>query len=242
MRISDYKIDLNPILFEINNKNYKTIGLQIPEGLKNFSIKITEIIKNKTNCDVIIIADSCFGACDIGNYELKNIGVEMIVQIGHTPIPNLNDFLIPINFVNAYYSKDISMIIKKSLSYLEGRKIGIITTAQHLHSIEMVKKILIENNYMPILSEGDSRICSNGQILGCNFSAGTKIMDKVNSFLFIGSGNFHPIGLILSVNKPVIAVDPYINKINKEELIIYKDKILKQRIRIIANLKNSNIF
>ena len=66
---------LEPIIDEIQNKNYKTIALQIPEGLKNFSIKIIEIIKNKTNCEVIVIADTCFGACDVGNYELKNLGI-----------------------------------------------------------------------------------------------------------------------------------------------------------------------
>ena len=133
-------------------------------------------------------------------------------------------------------------MIKESLSYLDGKKVGIVTTAQHLHSINNVKKILIENDFIPILSEGDSRIYSEGQILGCNFSAGTMIMDEVDCYLFIGSGNFHPIGLILSVDKPVVAVDPYINEIKKQELIEFKDKILKQRISVIANLKDANVF
>jgi len=242
MNISGYIIELEKTIETIKRNNYKTIALQIPEGLKSSTLKIVDTIEKETKCEIIIIADPCFGACDIANNELKNIGVEFVIQIGHTPIPKLSDDLIPTAFINALSSINISKVIEKSLFYLEGKRIGVVTTAQHIHTIEKVKSILKKQNFLSIISDGDKRIYKKGQILGCNFSSGLKIADKVDSFLFIGSGNFHPVGLLLSSKKPVIAADPYSNTIKKQELIDLKDKILRQRYSAIVNSKNAKNF
>jgi 2-(3-amino-3-carboxypropyl)histidine synthase len=242
MKIFGYSIDLEKTIENIRRKKYKTIALQLPEGLKSSYLKIVEKIEKETNCEIIIVADPCFGACDIANYELKNIGVEFIIQIGHISIPNLGDDFIPISFINALSSKNISQVVKKSLVYLEGKTIGVVTTAQHIHTIDLVENILKNQNFHSIISHGDKRINRKGQILGCNFSSGIKIVDKVDSFLFIGSGNFHPVGLLLSTKKPVIAADPYSNTIKKQEIIDLRDKILRQRYSAIVNSKNSKKF
>jgi len=60
--------------------------------------------------------------------------------------------------------------------------------------------------------------------------------------LFIGSGTFHPVGLLLSSKKPVIAADPYTNIVKKQELNELKDIILRQRYGAIANSKNAKKF
>ena len=60
--------------------------------------------------------------------------------------------------------------------------------------------------------------------------------------MFVGSGNFHPIGLLLSSKKPVIAADPYINTVKKQELEELRDKILRQRYGAIAKSKNAEKF
>ncbi|MEA3458870.1 MAG: diphthamide synthesis protein, partial [Candidatus Thermoplasmatota archaeon] len=99
MNISGYLIDLEQAVRTIKKKSYKMIALQIPEGLKSSASRIIESVKKETKCEIIVIADPCFGACDIANYELKNIGVEFVIQIGHTPIPNLGNDLIPTTFV-----------------------------------------------------------------------------------------------------------------------------------------------
>jgi 2-(3-amino-3-carboxypropyl)histidine synthase len=67
-------------------------------------------------------------------------------------------------------------------------------------------------------------------------------VDKVDSFLFIGSGTFHPVGLLLSGKKQVIAADPYAKKIIKKELLDIKDRILRQRYGAIASAKTSHQF
>ena len=87
------------------------------------------------------------------------------------------------------------------------KKVGIVTTAQHIHLIETISKSLKDSNFEPVVGKGDDRIDSRGQILGCNFTSATLIANNVDSFLFIGSGNFHPLGLMLSTKKPVVVCD-----------------------------------
>ena len=42
-----------------------------------------------------------------------------------------------------------------------------------------------------------------GQITGCNINNALKIKNKVNSFLYIGSGIFHPIEIAIKTKKKV---------------------------------------
>jgi 2-(3-amino-3-carboxypropyl)histidine synthase len=48
-----------------------------------------------------------------------------------------------------------------------------------------------------------------GQILGCDFGAATSIVKKVDAFLFVGSGRFHPLGVAYFTGKKTVAADPY---------------------------------
>ncbi|GAG60621.1 unnamed protein product [marine sediment metagenome] len=242
MKISGYDIDIEKALKIIKKEGYKIVALQLPEGLKSYASRIVENIGNETGATVIVSADPCFGACDTANYGLKNLGVKFVIQMGHTPIPETNDLLIPTIFINALSTNDVTKVVEKSISQLEGKRIGVVTTAQHIHTLNTVKEILEKYNFEPVISEGDERISVKGQILGCNFSAGMNIVDEVDSFLFVGSGNFHPVGLLLSSKKSVIAADPYENTVKKQELEDLKNTILRQRYGAIANSKNAKKF
>ena len=242
MNVSGYVIDIENALSTIQKNGYKTIALQIPEGLKRSIFPIVDVLKQRTNATILVSADPCFGACDIANYELKNLGVEFILHIGHTPIPDIQHYWIPTMFITASSTLDVTEVVKKALGSLQGNKIGILTTAQHLHTIESVVDILHAHHFTAILAKGDSRISHKGQILGCNFSAATKITDEVDCFLFIGSGTFHPVGLLLSSRKPVVAADPYTNSVKTQELEEMKNTILRQRHAAIITSRNAHRF
>jgi 2-(3-amino-3-carboxypropyl)histidine synthase len=242
MEIPGYSIELEKAAEKIKEKGYKTIALQIPEGLKQYFSQIVEYLENETGSTFIVVADPCFGACDLPNYSLKNLNVEFVVQIGHTPIPSIKKSLIPTVFINAFSKRAVSQIVKKSIPSLVGKKIGVVTTAQHLHLLDEVVEILKKQGFEPVVSEGDDRISAEGKILGCDFSAGLKIRDKIDSYLFIGSGSFHPLGLLLSSKKPVVAADPYENRVKKQELEELKNTVLKQRYGAIAIAKNAKVF
>jgi 2-(3-amino-3-carboxypropyl)histidine synthase len=239
MEISGYLIDIESAAKVIAQKECKTIAVQIPEGLKRSIFPLVDYLKKETGATVLVSADPCFGACDVVNYELKNLDVDCVVHIGHTAIADVENFWIPTLFVNAQSTLDVSTVVEKAISSLEGKTIGLVTTAQHLHTLETAGRILQKHNLNPLIAEGDERITAKGQILGCNFSAGAKIADQVDCFLFIGSGTFHPVGLLMSTKKPVIAADPYTNVVKKQEIEDMKNNMLRQRYGAILACRSA---
>jgi 2-(3-amino-3-carboxypropyl)histidine synthase len=144
--------------------------------------------------------------------------------------------------VNVQSTLDVSTVVEKAIPSLVGKKIGLVTTAQHLHTLGKVEAILRKHNLEIFIAEGDERILTKGQILGCNFSAGTKIAENVDCFLFIGNGTFHPVGLLMSARKPVIAADPYTNAVRKQEIEDMKNNMLRQRYGAIIACRSARRF
>ena len=66
--------------------------------------------------------------------------------------------------------------------------------------------------------------------------------DKVDVFLYVGSGMFHPLGIRLALKKPVYVADPYSQKVQKEEIDTLRETILRQRYGAIALAKQSRRF
>ena len=76
------------------------------------------------------------------------------------------------------------------------KRVGILTTIQHLHKINDVEK-QIPNSVL------------GGQVLGCDASSARKIKDKVDAFLYVGSGEFHPIEIAVETGKDVLCFNPF---------------------------------
>jgi 2-(3-amino-3-carboxypropyl)histidine synthase len=242
MEISGYQIDIERAAETIKKQGYTTVALQVPEGLKSRIFPLVEFLENETGATILVSADPCYGACDVVNYELKNMDVECVIHLGHTEIPTVENFWIPTIYVNVVSTLDVSKVVEKAIPSLEGKKIGVVTTAQHLHTLETVANILRKLGLEPLIREGDERISSKGQILGCNFSVGTRSAEHVDSFLFIGSGTFHPVGLSMSTRKPVIAADPYTNMVRKQEIDDMKNNMLRQRYGAIIACRSARRF
>lgn len=242
MKIPGYNVELEKAVTEIKNKDYKRIILQVPEGLKIHVSKFIDFLEKNISADIIVSGDPCFGACDVGYYEYKDLGADLIVQIGHTPIPNIIGYDIPIIFVNAIADANVEKVVEKAMPSIDGKKIGLVTTAQHIRALDKVEEILEENGFEVNIGYGYSRTSFKGQVLGCNFSAATSIKNDIDLFLYIGSGSFHPLGLMLSTNKPVIVCDPYTNKVSYKELEDLKDMVLRQRYGAIARSKDAKVF
>lgn len=79
------------------------------------------------------------------------------------------------------------------------KKIGIVTTIQFLHELPRVRDYLEKNGKEAYVG---------GQILGCYQFDALKLKDVVDAFLYIGSGQFHPLGLAVKTGKPVFKWTP----------------------------------
>ncbi len=100
-------------------------------------------------------------------------------------------------FIPARVKIDLNAILKKLK--IKEEKVGLITTVQF---DEEVKKI--KNKQFVYL----------GPILGCNIDNILSMKNKVDAFLYIGSGNFHPLTL-KKLNKPIYIANPLTNKFSK---------------------------
>jgi 2-(3-amino-3-carboxypropyl)histidine synthase len=246
----DYHFDLGQLLKWVEDKNIQNLGIQLPEGLKLQSNRLVKLIENELNINVVLLADPCFGACDIPYNRIDKIKVDGLVQFGHSIIPNcLNkkDIAIQMEFVELHSKiNPAELLAKKSnitklSKYVEGAKrIGILTTIQYISYLEPIKNVLESIGLEPIIRRSGQRIKYGGQVLGCNFSSATSIQEQVDTFLFIGDGKFHPIGVSLSTKKPVIIFDPVNNEFSTTEDV--KSKLLKQRGGAIARAKECREF
>jgi len=103
------------------------------------------------------------------------------------------------------------------------KKLGIVTTTQFLNKIDEIKNYLKNNGKEVFIDKIKQR--NEGQLLGCDVGAATKIQDNVDAFLYIGSGEFHPLGVALQTNKEVFTFNPFsniFNKLDNKEIEKYK--------------------
>lgn len=244
MNITGYSLNLEHVIKQGIENNWKRILLQIPEGIKHKAFEISDYIEEQIGADCFIHIDPCYGSCDlISSDHAGLLGADAIIQLGHLPIPSVSqNSEIPYFFVNVLSNQPVLDIVEKALTDLEGKHIGIVTTAQHIHLIDDIANVLRKHGFEPVVSSGDNRIFTEGQILGCNFSVGRNALNHVDSFLFVGSGLFHPLGLLLSVKKPVVVADPYAQQVKKKELLDLKDSILRQRYGAIAHAQTAQSF
>jgi 2-(3-amino-3-carboxypropyl)histidine synthase len=219
-------MELDKVIARIKAADARNVGLQFPEGLKMQAVAIAREIEDKTDATVIISGDPCFGACDVSDRKMKGI-VDFIVHYGHTPLPL--KYSIPTMFLPAKAQINIKKHLENALEYLEDySKVAVATTAQHLHLLDEMVDFLEDNGKEVVV--GSSRSTKKGQVLGCNFSSIKNLDAEV--YLFIGSGNFHPLGIRLFTKSEVLAIDPYSGEIRKMDE--YADRILRIRFaRII---------
>jgi 2-(3-amino-3-carboxypropyl)histidine synthase len=232
--MSNYQLEILEVIKQIKDMKALTVGLQFPEGLKVHAIKVARQIEDETGAAVIISADPCYGACDVADVDMGN-SVDVLVHFGHRPLPI--NYEIPVIFVDARSNMDVRRSIESAMSFLKGyNRIGLVTTIQHLHLLDEIAGFLEENGKKIITQTGTGTI--RGQVLGCNFSSIKKL--DVDAFLYVGSGNFHALGIKLFTNKPVVIADPYLGE--AREIDKFADRILRIRSARISKAMDAERF
>ena len=132
-------------------------------------------------------------------------------------------------FIPAESIVDISGVVKAFAlkEEIKNKRIGLITTIQHLSQFNKARKIL-------------KNAVVGGQILGCNSSNASKIRDKVDVFFFIGSGRFHPLKVALETGKLVYIANPFTNEISQiseEKIKSYKATQKGKLTKFLASKK-----
>lgn len=230
-----YKFEEEKLIENINEKQPKRILLQLPEGLKKEGLRISELITSKTKSEVIISGEPLWGACDVAINEAKTLSCDMIIIYGHAPFMKV-DF--PVLYLEARYEKDISNLLEESHSSLKVfKKIAIATSVQHIHQVPKIKEFLESKGVDVTVPEAKGHAFYDGQVLGCEYNS-FKLIAKDVDAVFIIANKFHSLGVAMSINKPVILLDPFNEEVsNMEE---FKQNIIKQRATAIETTREAN--
>ncbi|MFH1774804.1 MAG: diphthamide biosynthesis enzyme Dph2 [Methanobacteriota archaeon] len=232
-----YNFEINRIVKIIKENRFKTIALQFPEGLKEHAAELADEICEGSGCEVIISSKPCYGACDLADEEAAQLRCDALFHFGHSPV--ISKTRIPVFYIETRSEADPIPLISKNLDKLP-KKVGLVTTVQHVHALKKVKEFLEEKKFEVFIGKAKGRAKYDGQILGCNFSCAKSIAEKVDCFVYIGSGNFHPLGAALATGKKTFAFDIEMNEVR--DMDFFREKILRQRFAKIARAKDAKTF
>jgi 2-(3-amino-3-carboxypropyl)histidine synthase len=210
--MQSYDLEATQVKQFLKEKQAKRAGIQLPPGLRPFLGEIEGTFR-EAGVESVILAGSCYGACDIVDVQAKRLGCDVLVHYGHadmgltTPLPTL--------YVEASMKVDPRSAVRKVLGQLEFNPIGLMTTVQHIRYLDGVAELLRLEGLDPVIGNPGGRVKYPGQVLGCDLSCAASVAREVDGFLYIGTGKFHPLGVAIETGKPVLAVNPVTETLEK---------------------------
>ncbi len=228
-----YQLEEENLIQQIKERKPKRILLQLPEGLKKEGFRLAKLIQEKTGIETIISGEPLWGACDVAVTEAQALKADLIVIYGHAPFMKV-DF--PVVYIETRFEKEIKKLVEQALRLMNGTRVGLVASVQHIHQIEEAKRILERGGKNVVVPGGKGHAFYAGQVLGCEYT-GLKLETKnIDCVLVIGN-KFHSLGAALSIDKPVVLIDPA----NEEviELEPLKKRIVKQRMAAIEKAKEA---
>ena len=220
-------------LEEVERRNARVAGVQLPDGLKRYTPWIVEELERR-GVDVIVSGKPTYGACDV-DVELARV-VDVLLHFAHEPL-KLPDFknVVFIPYTRDYDAQTVVSLVRERV---EEKNLSLIATSQYLHGLKEVKLGLERAGYMVSLKRGSERVAGEGLVLGCNFTAVDRRADAV---IFVGDGLFHPRGAAIYSGKRVYAISPLEGKIRVIEESEIQD-FLKRRYALIARAMDCEVF
>ncbi len=211
------------------------ILLQFPEGLKQEALKHAKKLEAEGH-EVFISASPTYGACDLALDEAKNIKADKLIHFGHAEFSH-------VDFNVEYISYQIDMplaILPQSLpKLLPYKSIGIVTTIQHVHQLDAIKEFYKGHGKEVFIGRPYGFAKKEGQLLGCDIGSAASINSKVECFVYVGGGLFHPLGALLATTKPFLVVDPFNNSI--DFIDGYREQYTKRKKgRMLAAMDSRN--
>lgn len=221
-------IDTSELICTLKASGATRIALQFPEGLKRDAVRVATDLRD-AGFFVIISGDPCYGACDLATGLLQM--ADMVVHFGHSPLDNT-----PRIIYDPYRMDFDTEVLGLVIPHLISNDIGLVTTVQHTHMVPAVTKYLASRGITCHSMDGGVRAPNPGQVLGCSYGAARSCNKK--EILFVGTGQFHPLGVQLATGARVLALDPYCQTIE----VISAERFLRRRFALIEVAKKAENF
>jgi 2-(3-amino-3-carboxypropyl)histidine synthase len=215
---------IDSILSKLRETNKTRVILQAPEGLLRTARAMLPTLID-AGYDVTLSGDPCYGACDLVAHLEDDV---VLVHLGHAPVDQRQNVIYeicPLDFD--------PKVILSVIPLLTAKRIGLVTTVQHVHMLASVQKLLAKEGYTPVIGSPTPRTPYAGQVLGCSFGGACTDADEI---VYIGTGVFHAIGVHLATKVRVLALDPFMKTC--EEINVRS--FLKKRFSLIERAKNAD--
>ncbi|OPX70067.1 MAG: 2-(3-amino-3-carboxypropyl)histidine synthase [Methanoregulaceae archaeon PtaB.Bin056] len=209
----------------LRGRGAKTVALQFPAGLKRRAGEVAQSLKEQ-GFEVIVSGDPCYGACDLAMEAL--VYADVLVHFGHTPLKDPD----PRVLFEPYRVDFDPVVLNNVIPCLKTTRVGLVTTAQHLHLLDAMKAELAASGVEALTTKG-SRGCEEGQVLGCSFAAAR--IPGAEEVIFVGTGVFHPLGVQLATGLRVVALDPFTGGVQE----VNAEKFLRRRHALIEKARSA---
>ncbi|HZD44355.1 MAG TPA: diphthamide synthesis protein, partial [Methanomicrobiales archaeon] len=189
-------IDTSKLVARLQEEHAHRVMLQFPAGLKRKAFPIAMELR-QAGFEVIVSGDPCYGACDLAKAPPELF--DILVHFGHAPLGRGEE-----GVIYEFYPCDFDVdVVRSAVPLLREKRIGLVTTVQHVHLLERMAAILARQGIEAVIAGGGGRTPLAGQVLGCSFEAARKT--AASEILFVGTGLFHPTGIQLATGARVIA-------------------------------------
>ncbi|MFB6207829.1 MAG: diphthamide biosynthesis enzyme Dph2 [Candidatus Nanohaloarchaea archaeon] len=215
-------------------EEYEKIGIQGPDGIKPQLIEFADQLREE-GYETVLVGSSSFGACGIADEKAKRMGADALIHVGHTRFlhPEGADMM----DTDVYYlpyreDRDIIGVLEEEYEEIEEETLGLVGVTQYMHRADETREFLEEKGFEVVEGKTGLRTTEPGQVLGCDAGAAHNIAHKVDAFVFLGSGEFHP-SQVSETGKKVYVVDPYERHIWVEEPNSLDDELQAEYARVI---------
>ncbi len=229
-----YNIQLNNILEELKVLKTRRILLHAPDGLK----PLYECLESKLRelgVDIFYSSEPAYGACDIPLEEARRAPVDVVLHIGHEEYAlreQGTNAEIRVLYIPVYYTVNLEESTLEHLyRLLVSSNIKSVTVSSTLIESFQRKQVA---QYLREKSLNVHEIST--PILGCYYGPVAALDSSVEAHVVVSGGIFHPIGVGLISSKPVIVVDPYLQRVwsAREEA----DRVLKKRFFLFLKARD----
>ncbi|MBC5792696.1 MAG: diphthamide biosynthesis enzyme Dph2 [Nanohaloarchaea archaeon] len=201
---------LDEILEEVKKEDYDKVGLQGPDGIKPELIEIADELREH-DIEPVMVGASTFGACGIANEKVERMGADALIHVGHTRFlhpekADMKDF--DVYYLPYREDRDLMGVLEEHYEEIEAEKVGLVGVTQYMDRADKAREFLRDKGFEVVEGKTGLRTTEPGQVLGCDAGAAHNIAHKVDAFVFLGSGHFHP-SQVSETGKEVYVVDPY---------------------------------
>jgi len=227
--------ELNPTSVEkfLTENEVEKVAIQAPEGIRPKVEELKELLLSE-GVEPVFLAESCYGACDVADREAKDLGCDALIHYGHSDMGLETE--VPTLYVEAKMDIVPFDVLEEALPELKGKVWGLVSTVQHVHQLSEVQQFLEDEGIESKIGEAGPRSEYPGQILGCDWGSAKSIADEVDGFIYVGTGEFHPIGVALSTGAPVMMINPVVGDF--EEIDLDMDDFFQRRWALISSVQD----